>query len=130
MGSTGEGQPREVIFDRQDQLQQIQSGLMPGEQLFVVYDGKGAGTGFVALTDRRVILQDKSYVGKKIATISVPYSKIATVGVLSNQSVFGNFFSTSEILVTTTSGTHHEIMLRANDKAKYLHDTILFYITK
>jgi hypothetical protein len=62
--------------------------------------------------------------------LSIPYSKIATVGVLSDKSVFGNFFSTSEILVTTTSGTHHEIMLRGNDKAMYLHDTILFYITK
>src|SRR6266576_4228738 len=98
METTAEvGTPRQVVFDRQDQLQQIQSGLMAGEELFVVYDGKGAATGFVALTDRRVIVQDKSYIGKKIAVLSIPYTKIATVGVLSDKSMFGNYFSTSEI---------------------------------
>jgi hypothetical protein len=121
---------RQPIYDREDQFQQIVSGLMAGEELYVVYDAKGAGTGFMALTDKRVIIQDKSYVGKKIAMLSVPYSKVATVGVLSDKSFMGNFFSTSEILVTTTSGTHHEVMLRGNDKAKYAHDLILHYITK
>lgn len=130
MDPAGEVDNRQPVFDRQDQLQQIQSGLQQGEKLYVVYDGKGAATGFVALTDRRVIIQDKSYIGKKIAMLSIPYSRIATVGVLSDKSMFGNFYSTSEILITTTSGTHHEVMLRGNDKAKYLHDTILHYITR
>ena len=124
------GTPRQVVFDREDQLQQIQSGLMAGEQLFAVYDAKGAATGFLALTDRRVIIQDKSYIGKKIAMLSLPYTRIATVGILSDKSWMGNFYSTSEILITTSSGTHHEVMFRGNDKAKYVHDTILFYITK
>ena len=122
--------PRQVIYDREDQLAQIKSGLMIGEELYVVYDAKGAATGFIALTDKRVIIQDKSYVGKKIAMLSLPYSRIATVGVLSDKSFMGNFFSTSEILVTTSSGTHHEVLLRGNDKAKYAHDTILYFITK
>ncbi|PYQ63336.1 MAG: hypothetical protein DMF54_17045 [Acidobacteria bacterium] len=62
--------------------------------------------------------------------LSLPYTRIATVGILSDKSWMGNFYSTSEILITTSSGTHHEVMFRGNDKAKYVHDTILFYITK
>ena len=103
---------------------------MEGEQLFAVYDGKGFSTGFLALTDKRIIIQDKSYVGKKIAMISLPYSRIASVGVLSNASRFGSFFSTSEILVRTFGGDSHEIEFRGVEKAKYAHDLILFYITK
>lgn len=103
---------------------------MAGEQLFAVYDGKGVKTGFLALTDKRIIIQNKSYVGKKIAMISLPYSRIAEVGVLSNASLMGAFFSTSEIYVRTSGGDLHEIEFRGVEKAKYAHDLILFYITK
>jgi hypothetical protein len=54
-----------IPYDRPDQLEQIRSGLLPGESILAVYDAIGAGTGFIGLADRRVILQDKSYVGKK-----------------------------------------------------------------
>ena len=53
----------DAIFDNKGQLQQIQSGLLDGEQIIAVYDAVGAGTGFIGLTNRRVIIQDKSFVG-------------------------------------------------------------------
>src|SRR5207247_8572725 len=118
--------PKQVVVERGDQWQQIQRGRMAGEQLCAVYDAKGAATGFLALTDRRVIIQDKSYIGKKIAMLSLPYTRIATVGILSDKSWMGNFYSTSEILITTSSGTHHEVMFRGNDQAKYVQDTFRF----
>jgi hypothetical protein len=119
----------QIPFDRDDQLRQVQSGLLEGERLFAVYDGKGMKTGFLGLTDKRIIIQNKSYVGKKIAMISLPYSRIAEVGVLSNASLMGNFFSTSEIYVRTFGGDLHEIEFRGVDKAKHAHDVILYYIT-
>ncbi|MFI7615470.1 hypothetical protein ACIBP6_30010 [Nonomuraea terrae] len=57
-----------VPYDKQEQLQQIQSGLMQNEHIIAVYDAIGAGTGFLGLTDRRVIIQDKSFIGKTVAT--------------------------------------------------------------
>ena len=36
----------EVIYDKQDQLKQIVPWLIDGEELFCVFDCKGAGTGF------------------------------------------------------------------------------------
>jgi hypothetical protein len=66
------------VFDKQEQLQQIQSGLVEGESIIAVYDAVGAGTGFIGLTSHRVIIQDKSFVGKKVAITSIPYSKITS----------------------------------------------------
>ena len=37
----------QVVYDRKEQLQQIESGLMPGEQIIAVYDAIGTGTGFL-----------------------------------------------------------------------------------
>jgi hypothetical protein len=54
-------QSGEPAFDKREQLEQIRSGLMDGEQIYAVYDATGAGTGFIAATDKRVILQDKSF---------------------------------------------------------------------
>ena len=66
----------DVIFDNKGQLQQIESGLLDGEQIIAVYDAIGAGTGFIGLTNRRVIIQDKSFVGKKVAITAPPADQV------------------------------------------------------
>jgi hypothetical protein len=118
-----------IAFDRQEQLQQIQSGLLEGEQIVAVYDAIGAGTGFIGLTDRRVIIQDKSFVGKKIAITSIPYAKITSVSVVSNKSWAGSFFSTGAIAINV--GTHvYEMEFRGDQKSHHVHNVILFHITR
>ncbi len=115
-------------FDKRDQLEQIQSGLLPGEVLHAVFDAIGSGTGFIGVTDRRVILQDNSFAGKKSALTSVPYSRVNAVSFVSNKSMFGKFVSTSEIAVSA-GGNVYEVEFRGHDKAKYVHDKILGAIT-
>src|SRR2546430_1076812 len=114
--------PEGPQFDREDQLKQIQGGLLADEKLYGVYDAKGAGTGFIGLTNQRVIIQDKSFVGKKIALVSLPYSRIASVAVLTNASFTGNFFSSGALYIISTAGTHHEIDFRGTDRARHVHD--------
>ncbi|GAB2927018.1 hypothetical protein GCM10027280_12960 [Micromonospora polyrhachis] len=117
-----------VTYDRREQLQQIQSGLLEGEQVIAVYDAIGAGTGFIGLTSRRVIIQDKSFVGKKFAITSIPYGKITSVSVVSNKSWGGQFFSTGAIAIHV--GTHtYEVEFRGSDKAHHVHNVILHYIS-
>jgi hypothetical protein len=89
-GHVVEYQGQQVAFDQQGQLDKITESLMPGEQVLAVYDAIGAGTGFIGVTDKRVIIQDNSYVGKKIALVSIPFSRISSVSVLSNKSMFGH----------------------------------------
>lgn len=118
-----------VIYDRRDQLEQIQSGLIQGERLYAVYDAKGAGTGFIGVTDRRVIIQDRSFVGKKVALVSLPYNRISSVAVVSDKSFMGNFFGTTAIGITALDGRYHEVDFRGTDKARYVHDMCLWHIT-
>jgi Bacterial PH domain len=120
-------QPAAVPFDKQDQLQQIQSGLMEGERILAVYDAIGVGTGFIGLTDRRVIVQDKSFVGKKVAITSIPYSKITSVSVVSNKSWAGSFFSSGSIAIHVGTQTY-EVDFRGNHKGQHVHNVILHYI--
>lgn len=117
------------VFDRQDQFEQIKSGLLDGEQIIAVYDAIGTGTGFLGLTDRRVIIQDKSFVGKKIALTSIPYSKITSVSVLSNKSWAGSFFSTASIAISVGPEVH-QVDFRGTDKAHHSHNVILQHITE
>src|SRR5215468_3842190 len=101
----------DVIYDNKGQLQQVESGLMDGEEIIAVYDAIGAGTGFLGLTNRRVIIQDKSFVGKRIAITSIPYSKVSSISVVSNKSWAGEFFSSGTIAITV--GQHqYEVEFR------------------
>ncbi|MEU4566854.1 PH domain-containing protein [Micromonospora sp. NPDC023956] len=117
-----------ATYDRKEQYNQISSGLLQGEQIIAVYDAIGTGTGFIGLTDRRVIIQDQSFVGKKFAITSIPYSKITSVSVVSNKSWGGQFFSTGAIAIHV--GTHtYEVEFRGSDKAHHVHNVILHYIS-
>lgn len=114
------------VYDSKGQFQQIQSGLLEDEQIIAVYDAIGAGTGFIGLTTRRVIIQDKSFVGKRVAITSIPYSKISSVSVVSNKSWAGQFFSSGTIALTV--GTHiYEVEFRGSDKTHHVHNVILHY---
>lgn len=117
-----------ITFDKQDQLDKIHAGLLPNEAILAVYDGKGSGTGFVGLTDRRVVLQDNSFVGKKVALTSIPYSKVNAVSFVSDKSMLGKFASSSSIALQV-GGTMYEIEFRGEEKAKHAHDVILGFIT-
>ncbi|MFE9200533.1 PH domain-containing protein [Micromonospora sp. NPDC007230] len=115
-------------YDRKEQFQQIQSGLLAGEQIIAVYDAVGAGTGFIGLTDRRVIIQDRSFIGKRYAITSIPYSKITSVSVVSNKSWGGSFFSTGAIAIHV-GAQPYEVEFRGAQKSHHVHNVILHHIS-
>jgi hypothetical protein len=115
-----------VIFDKQDQLDKIKAGLLPGEQLEAVFDLKGGGTGFVGITSKRIIFQDNSWVMKTKAVVSIPYSRIHTVAAEDAVGLFTGrgYFSGSTVMITTTEGAR-SFQFRGADKALIAHDLIL-----
>ena len=117
----------DIPHDRPEQLAQIQSGLMEGETVIAVYDAIGAGTGFLGLTSHRVIVQDKSFVGKKVAITSIPYSKITSVSVVSNKSWAGNFFSSGSIAIHVGAQTY-EVEFRGDQKSHHVHNVLLWHL--
>lgn len=118
------GAPRPV-FDKQDQFDKIASNLLNGEFVIAVYDAIGAGTGFIGITNKRVVIQDNSW-GKKVALTSIPYGKISSVSFVSDQSMMGKFFSTSTISVSSGS-KDYLVDFRGADKAKHAHNVILWH---
>lgn len=108
-----------VIFDKQEQLDKIWGWIVEGETLYAVYDCKGMGTGFVGITDRRLIFYDKRFLGKKKAMVSVPYSQIAAISSedKSNLLTGRGFFSSSNIGIHTTGNAYYEFEFRGADKA-------------
>ncbi len=75
----------DVIFDKQDQLDRVQEMLLTGETLYMVLDCKGRGSGFLGITDRRVILRDDGFQRWNKHIVSIPYSRIHAVSVDSDK---------------------------------------------
>ena len=117
---------QQVPHDKLDQLEKVQAGLIQGESLLAVFDCTGVGTGFVGVTDKRVVLQDNSFVGKRQAVISIPYRQVQAVSFVSDKSMFGSFVSSSTVALTS-GGVVREATFRGVDKAKYVHDTLLYF---
>lgn len=117
----------EAQYDKRDQYDKVASMLLQGERILAVYDCVGVGTGFVGLTDKRVVLQDNSFVGKQVALTSLPYSKITSVAFVADRSMLGKFASSSTVAIAV--GTHiHEASFRGDDKARYVHDVVLHHL--
>lgn len=114
-----------VIFDKRDQLDKITVGLLQGETIVAVYDATGGSTGFIGLTNTRVIIQDNSFVGKQAAVTSIPYSRIKSVSYVSDKNVFGKFASSSTVAIDT-GGKTYEVRFRGEEKAVHAHNVILW----
>jgi len=112
----------EVVYDKKDQYDQIIPWIIPGEALHAVFDCKGAGTGFVAITDKRLMFYDKAFMRKRKALTSVPFSKITAVSSVDEGR--GLFGATSELVVKTGS-EEFEFEFRGGEKAQNAYQLIM-----
>ncbi len=67
------------IFDKQDQLDRVQELLIDGEHLFFVLDCKGKGSGFLGVTDKRLVLRDDGFARFSKSIVSIPYRNLHAV---------------------------------------------------
>lgn len=107
-------------FDDKKQLDRIVPYVIPGETLMAVYDCKGAGTGFVGVTDRRVIFYDQGVLFKKKSMVSIPYHQVIAVASADE----GLVFQTSEIILITAAGKF-SFEFRGAEKAHWVYRYIL-----
>lgn len=119
----------DVYFDRKEQLQKIEAGLLPGETVEGVFDMKGGGTGFLGVTSKRVIVYDKVFLRKMKALVSIPYSRITTIAAEDESGLFTGrgFFASSKVVITTSHGDF-EFEFRGADKAHLAHELILSHM--
>lgn len=117
--------PGAADYDDPKQFERIQGGLIPGETLYAVYDMRGGGTGFVGITDRRVVIQDEGVVRKKRSLVSIPYGQIAMVAAADEG---GLMRRTSALSIVTTSGRQFDLEFRSGDKAERAYTYMLAHL--
>jgi hypothetical protein len=111
-----------VEFDQKGQYDQIVPWLVGGERLYAVYDLKGAGTGFIAITNKRLMFYDKAFLGKRKALTSIPFNQITTVSSVDEGR--GLFGATSQLVVMIGSQAF-EFEFRGGDKAQRAYAFIM-----
>jgi hypothetical protein len=89
-----------VYYDNKGQYERVRAYLIDGETLSAVLDVKGGGTGFIGLSDRRLIFYDQGILLKKKSMVSIPYNQIIAVASADE----GVIFQTSEITLVTAAG--------------------------
>ncbi len=112
--------PVKPRYDNEGQYKRIAAYAIPGETIHAVFDCKGAGTGFVGITDQRLIFYDQGVFLKKKTMISIPYHHV--IGIASADE--GIVFQTSEITVMTGAGNFH-FEFRGADKAHWAYAFIM-----
>lgn len=110
-------------YDKEDQYRRVVPYLMQGEMLHAVFDCKGAGTGFVGITNLRLIFYDQGVLLKKKSMVSIPYHQI--IGVASADE--GIIFQTSEITLITAAG-RFSFEFRGADKAHLVYSIVTRYV--
>lgn len=110
----------EPIFDKADQVARIKAYMLTTESLYAVFDCKGAGTGFVGITDQRLIFFDQGVFTKHKTMISIPYNQVVGVACADD----GLIFKTSEITVITAAG-RFSFEFRGSDKAQMAYRYIM-----
>lgn len=119
------------VYDKKEQLEKLQGNLIQGEQVYAAFDMKGGGTGFLGITNYRIVIYDKAFMRKMKAIVSVPYSRIYYIaaedenGMLTGRGFFG-----SSKLVIKTAGEDFDFEFRGSDKAHLAHNLILSFLVR
>lgn len=114
----------EPIIDNGAQGNAVRGMLLAGEALEAVLDVKGAGTGMLGITNRRLILGDKATPGGLNVMTSLPYARIYSLGVELHQ---GGMGGKSTLRLRLPSG-ELSLEFRGNDKARQAHDLICAHL--
>lgn len=115
----------QLVVDKKEQLEKIQEYALPEEKVLAVLDMKGGGTGFIGLTDKRIIFFDKAFLGKRKAMVSIPYRAITSVASEDDTSHFRPGFFTSSRIIVKAGSDIHEFEFRGSDRAHIAYQIIV-----
>ena len=120
----------DMTVDKKEQLEKIESMCLPYETIRAVFDVKGAGTGFLGITDKRLIYYDKAFLKSKKALVSIPYSRIACVASEDHKGfLVRRGFFVSDILIINPIGLEPKTFeFRGGDKAHLAHNMIMEHL--
>ncbi|MBE9513415.1 MAG: PH domain-containing protein [Chloroflexi bacterium] len=122
----------DIIVDKKEQLEKIEGVCLPGETIRAVFDLKGRGTGFLGLTDKRIIYYDKAFLKSKKALVSIPHDRIASVASEDNSGfIIKRGFLVSDTLTIQPIGLEAKTFeFRGGEKAHMAHNIIMEYLLR
>ena len=120
----------DIMVDKKDQLERIEGVCLPDEIIRAVFDLKGTGTGFIGLTDKRIIFYDKAFMKKKKALVSIPYTRIASVASEDNKGFFirSGFFVSDTLTIQPIGLEPKTFEFRGGEKAHQAHSVIMEHL--
>jgi hypothetical protein len=108
-----------VVYDREDQYMRVLAYLIPGETLFAVYDCKGAGTGFIGVSDQRILFYDQGTLIKNRSMVSIPYNQVVVVAATDE----GVVFQSCQLTISTAAGKF-DYQFTSPEKARWVYQFI------
>jgi len=122
----------DIMVDKKDQLERIEGVCLPDETIRAVFDLKGVGTGFIGLTDKRIIFYDKAFMRKKKALVSIPYTRIASVASEDNKGFFirSGFFVSDTLTIQPIGLEPKTFEFRGGEKAHQAHNMIMEHLLR
>jgi hypothetical protein len=120
----------DMIVDKQEQLEKIEGVCLPDEIIRAVFDLKGAYTGFLGITDKRIIYHDKAFLKARKALVSIPHNRIASVASEDNAGLIirKGFFVTDTLTISPIGLEPKTFEFRGGEKAHAAHNIIMEYL--
>ena len=120
----------DMLVDKKDQVEKIEDFCQEDEVIRAIFDLKGAGSGFVGITDKRIIFYDKSLVTERKAMVSIPYSRISMVGSEDDKGflIRSGRFVTNKLTISGLGFDDRTFEFRGGDKAHRAHQIIMEYL--
>ena len=120
----------DMYVDKKDQLEKIEAVCLPDEVIRAVFDLKGRGTGFLGVTDKRIIYYDKEWLKNKKALVSIPFGRISAVASEDNKGFFitKGFFVSDTLAITISGEGVKTFEFRGGDKAHHAHMIIMEHL--
>ncbi|MCK9357523.1 MAG: PH domain-containing protein [Dehalococcoidia bacterium] len=120
----------DMYVDKRDQLEKIEPLCLPDELIRAVFDLKGRGTGFLAITDKRIIYYDREWLKNKQAIVSVPFSRITSVASEDSKGFFvqKGFFVSETLTISVQGEDIKTFEFRGGDKAHLAHMIIMEHL--
>ena len=122
----------DIMVDKKDQLEKIEGVCLPDEIIRAVFDLKGRGTGFLGITDKRIIYYDKAFLKSKKALVSIPYTHIASVASEDNKGFFvkSGFFVSDTLTIQPIGLEPKTFEFRGGEKAHLAHNMIMEHLLR
>lgn len=116
-----------MYVDKQEQLEKVEAVCLPDELIRAVFDLKGRGTGFLGITDKRLVYYDKEFMKNRKAMVSIPFNRISSVASEDNSGFFiqKGFLVSDTLAITLAGGEVKLFEFRGGEKAHLAHMMIM-----